>query len=321
MNKWNNEMTEFLTTDTDCSDAQMPAGSVEHVMNVCLEEGIYSRSQLPIEAYHNELRAVSKSGLNAFDEAPAVYESRYILGIGKKQTSSLALGKATHALLDGSFKEDYAIGPEVKTRSAKEWKEFVAANPGKICLKPSEVAEALDMANAILNHNLFQGYLSAGGDFELTFVWRDPATGVLCKARPDFITSDRRTVVDFKTAASVKHFKFQSAAYEYRYEVSAAFTLEGVTAVTGIEPERYVFFVVQSAPPYLVAAYEATIEDLECGNLFLCRTLPAFRQCKDTGIWPGLPEEIRPLGPPAHARRMLEEAQVYSKTETGDWRV
>jgi hypothetical protein len=126
--------------------------------------------------------------------------------------------------------------------------------------------------------------------------------------------------VDFKTAASIKHFKFQKAAYDYHYQVSAAFTMESVHAVTGIMPELYIFFVVQSSPPYLVVPYHATDEDLKLGRLFLRRVLPEFKRCLASGIWPGLSEESRPLGPPAHARRILEEAETYSKTGGGDWR-
>ncbi len=285
-----------------------------------LEVGTYTRFDLPIAAYHADRSALSKSGAAAFDEAPSVYESQYILGVGKKKSNSLDLGKEVHDVIDGSFDEKYVVGPEVKSRSKKIWKDFVTRHPGKTCLKPAEADKACDMAQAILNHSLFQKYLAVDGEFESTFVWRDPVTGLLLKTRPDFITSDRLTVVDFKTAAWVKHSKFQKAAYDYHYQVSAALTLKGVKAVTGIMPERYVFFVVQSSPPYLVAPYVATDEDLECGEIFLSKTLPAFKQCKDTGIWPGLSEELRPLGPPAHARRILEEARVYSKTGSGDWR-
>ncbi|MDQ3233226.1 MAG: PD-(D/E)XK nuclease-like domain-containing protein [Pseudobdellovibrionaceae bacterium] len=285
-----------------------------------LEVGTYTRFQLPIAAYHADRSAISKSSAVAFDEAPSVYESQYILGVGKKESSSLDLGKEVHDVIDGSFDENYVVEPEVKSRSEKIWKDFVASYPGKTCLKPAEADKACDMAQAILNHGLFRKYSDQGGEYETTFVHRDGETGVLSKTRPDFITHDRLTIVDFKTAASIKHFKFQKAAYDFHYQVSAAFTLESVHAVTGIMPERYIFFVVQSSPPYLVVPYQATDEDLELGRIFLRRVLPEFKKCRETGIWPGLSEEIRPLGPPPYARRILETAETYSKTGSGDWR-
>ncbi|MDQ3234708.1 MAG: PD-(D/E)XK nuclease-like domain-containing protein [Pseudobdellovibrionaceae bacterium] len=281
-----------------------------------LLEGEYTRSELPIEAYHEDRLAASKTGLCLFDEAPVAYKHAYLDGSRSSDTTSLRLGRAVHAVLDGSFEESFAVGPDVKSRAEKRWKDFEAQEVGRICLKLSEKKKVLDMASALRAYPGFAEYVR-NGDFEKTYVWRDPETGLLCKCRPDFITDDRMIVVDFKTARHAARNPFRMAAWNHKYFVSAAFTLEGVHASTGIMPHRYLFFVVQSSSPHLVAGYEATAEELALGREFLRRSLPRFKECREAGVWPGLPEEIIPLGLPGWVRSG-EDHETTANTYSDD---
>lgn len=285
---------------------------------MALKEGEYTRDQLPIEAYHADLQAVSKSGLCLFNEAPAQYKHSYLDGNRSSDTTSLKLGRAVHAVLDGSFDESFAVGPDVKSRAEKAWKDFEARHPHAICLKPAEADKARAMASAVRAYPGYADYVN-GGDFEKTYVWRDPETGLLCKCRPDYISDDRRTIVDFKTARQAARLPFQKAAWNLKYFVSAAFTFEGVHASTGIMPHRYLFFVVQSSSPHLVAGYEATAEELALGREFLRRSLPRFKGCRETGVWPGLPEEIMPLGLPGWVRSSEDQATTADTHSGEQW--
>jgi exodeoxyribonuclease VIII len=283
-----------------------------------LIEGEYTRDQVPIEAYHADREAVSKTGLCLFHEAPAQYKHSYLDGNRSPDTTSLKLGRAVHAVLDGTFDDSFAIGPDVKSRAEKAWKDFEARHPHAICLKPGEAAKVKAMASALRAYSAY-AELVRSGDFEQTYVWRDPETGQLCKCRPDYITGDRRTIIDFKTARQAARLPFQKAAWNHKYFVSAAFTLEGVYASTGIMPHRYLFFVVQSSSPHLVAGYEATAEELALGRGFLRRSLPRFKDCREKGVWPGLPEEILPLGLPGWAQSDEDTESTESQLSDAQW--
>jgi hypothetical protein len=87
-----------------------------------LAPGIYR--DLDIDDYHN-CGGISKTGLCILDVAPKAY-LEFVKGNRRPDTKALRIGKAFHAMLDGTFDEKYAIGPEVKSRSEKPWKDFEA---------------------------------------------------------------------------------------------------------------------------------------------------------------------------------------------------
>ncbi|HYX32610.1 MAG TPA: PD-(D/E)XK nuclease-like domain-containing protein [Oligoflexus sp.] len=194
---------------------------------------------------------------------------------------------------------------------------------GKTCLKPSEVANARAIANAIQELAPYKEIASQPTIAELTFCWQNPEFDLPCKCRPDLITADFLTVVDFKSAADATHRSFQAAAYRYHYYVSAAFTLQGVHASTGIMPRRYLYFVGQSSSPHLAAAYEATADEIKLGLAFVRRNLRMLRDCMDRGTWPGLPDAIQPLGLPPWVKATDDPEQMewdtVSHSEPEHW--
>jgi hypothetical protein len=91
-----------------------------------LVEGIFP--SLHIDEYHADRLAVSKTGLCVFDEAPQLFHHQYFGGGSRPDTKALRLGRAFHAVLDGSFEESFVIGPDVKSRAEKAWKDFEATH-------------------------------------------------------------------------------------------------------------------------------------------------------------------------------------------------
>lgn len=273
-----------------------------------VEKGIYPG--LSIKKYHASY-PLSKTGLCLLDEAPALFKSSRDGLVAKKEESpSLRFGSALHAKMDGSFADDYVIGPEVKSRAEKAWKDFCSKHPERIVLKPSENKLLDETKEAVLSFMPTQKILAAPGAFEVSYVWDDPMMGVRCKARPDFISADQRIVIDFKTARDAHHLGFQRSAYEHGYYVSAAHTLDGVRTLTGVEPEAYIFLVVQSSNPPLVAAYRATEEEIHLGREFIRRNLALYLQCERSGEWPGLAQEILPLGLPRYGASELQKLKA-----------
>jgi exodeoxyribonuclease VIII len=254
--------------------------------------GIYP--DLPNEAYHKS-SGISKTGLCRLDRSPKTYREFMDHPRLSKKSRSLELGSIFHIAMEGALDRDCAVGPEVKDKRQKEWKDFVEANPGKICLTPGEAAAVRAMREAMLSFGPAREILAEPGSFEVSYYWEDLETGLLCKCRPDWISENNLTITDFKTAQDVTEAAFVRAADRYHYHVSAAMTMDGVHRATGIKPLRYIFLAIESQSPYLVAAYEATADDIARGRAFVRRSLTTLKQCMDRGTWPGLPEEIKPL--------------------------
>jgi len=268
-----------------------------------MRPGIYPT--FGIEAYHRP-PGISKTGLVLLDEAPSVY--RYALDNrdDASESKALRIGKGLHCAMEGKFEVLYCEGPDV-ARNAKSWRDFENQHPDKVCLQPSEALGIRKMKAAVDAYRPAQEILSKPGNYEVSYYWKDRRTGLLCKCRPDWISADQKTVIDFKTARDVSHKGFQRDAFDHKYFVSAALTLEGIYRATGVRPERYIFLVVRNTPVHLVAAYEATMEEIKLGRAFVRRNLTLLKTCEDSGHWPGLPDEIRPLGLPRYAPKPSEE--------------
>jgi exodeoxyribonuclease VIII len=288
-----------------------------------LQPGIYP--DLNIKQYHSS-GGISKTGLCKLDRSPRTYRD-FIDNPGKsRQSKSLHTGSIFHIAMEGAFEEECRVGPEVSDKRSREWKEFVKAHPGKICVTPDEACQVMSMREAMYGYGPAREALGKPGRFEVSFYWIDRDTGLLCKCRPDWISADQLTVIDFKTAADATEERFVRSAGRLHYHVSAAMTVDGIHATTGILPAKYIFLAIEPHAPYLTAAYEATADDLAEGREFIRRNLALLMRCEEAGIWQGLPEEIKPLDVSRYMRRPRDEDEssadtddTYSTPIAGEW--
>jgi hypothetical protein len=268
--------------------------------------GVFETS---IQDYH-DAPGVSKSNISDVRQSPATY-------LHKKQnpspsTDSKDFGNLMHAMvLEGdSFEEKYAV-VDIGRRGTKDWDAAVAANPGKTVVKLGGeygVAKARPMAEAARKHprvKLLEGLT------ELSFFWKDPATGILCKCRPDKLTL-KGTVVDYKTVGDRVYPArvWARTAYKYNYHVSAAFTLDGIHHAleqAGIPldafplPKSYVFYAQEKEAPFLVKPWVINDASVTLGRRSYQDALALIKQCEVEGHWPGYPEEIEEFDCPEYA--------------------
>jgi hypothetical protein len=215
------------------------------------------------------------------------------------------VGHAVHTIALGR-------GPDVVLfpgtgRNPEAWqtnadKEDVAAlrAEGKVPLRPADYRMAHNMASAIYVHPI-AGRLLRGGQAEKTLIWRDEATGVLCRAKADYLRPDG--IVDVKTAADACEDALSKAAVNHGYAVQAPFYLRGFRdRFPGVEP-FFVHIAVEKEPPYLVHVTQLTGRALTWGDRQVSQALEIFRDCTASGVWPGYPlHEITDIDLPAWVR-------------------
>jgi exodeoxyribonuclease VIII len=250
------------------------------------------------------LPGVNWSLLKHMGDSPLAY--RHALENGTPDTDALALGRITHALVfePETFQHDYAIWTGGR-RAGKEWEAFAERHAHQTILRDEDVIEAHDMAEAVKRHPLVRGYL-AGGEFERGLQWTDERTGLPCKARPDWLLSRRRILLDLKTAASIEGRRFGAAAARYGYHCQLAHYAAGVRAALGWEPAAVKLVVVEKRPPHDVAVFDVGPEDLELGADEVRALLQRLRECKDTDTWPGRYTGEQALALPAYIHGELE---------------
>ena len=227
------------------------------------EPGVYDG--IPDHEYHGGLvkgGSLSSTGIRKLlpPSCPALY--RHWADNPPEPKPSFDLGHAAHKLVLG-------VGPALALVDRDRWdtkdaKAEVAAvrARGGVPLHPADWAAVAAMAAQLRAHPL-AGHLfdpDRGGQAEQTYVWADPDTGVMCRARPDWTpaTGGRLVLVDYKTSADLPTTEsFERTSWKWHYEVQAAHYLAGARALgLGEDDAAFVFVMQHKTPPYPVRVFQ-----------------------------------------------------------------
>ena len=225
-------------------------------MEVPTQPGIYEN--LPFQIYV-QIDAVNASYLKLLSEVPAKAK------LPDKDSKDKRFGRAVHAyVLEGksTFFREFAVAGKVDKRTKEgkaKWAEFERQSEGKTVLDSSDYGIIMMMNDAVEAHP-FAGKLLHQGRSEVTVVWRDVETGLLCKCRPDRIPANTEGVfLDLKSTKNAGEFIFRRDCVHYKYYNSAAWYMEGLGIATGKLYTDFAFIAVEKEPPYRVEVY--TLED------------------------------------------------------------
>ena len=207
------------------------------------------------------------------------------------------LGKAVHAICLEDRPERIAIIPhaDYRTNAAKAARDEALA-AGLMPLKTAEYEQALAIATAMRRElPLFkEGAAFADGVSEVTLIWEEPG-GVLCRARIDRMSNDRRHLFDVKTDGQSAHpDAFGRKIINMGYDFSAAFYLRGFRkCFPDLPAPEWSWLAVETDPPHGVsitgldeAGYAIAEHQVEIA-------IALWRECMRTGVWPGYPHKKR----------------------------
>jgi hypothetical protein len=160
------------------------------------------------------------------------------------------------------------------------------------------------MAEAIRQHPIAGPLFTPGqGLAEQSIYWTDPATGVRCRVRPDWLKKlpGLTLAVDLKTTKDANPEAVSRAIRDYSYHQQDAFYTDGIYAATGAEDVRFIFVFVSKTAPYLITVRELADQDRDIGRARNERALRIYADCESTGVWPdwtGPVTEIPQIGMP-----------------------
>lgn len=256
--------------------------------------GIYLRGDVDYAA----IDAINFSTLKYMAQSPRHY--LHALKHGTVETPSMGRGTAGHiaALEPERFALEYAIF-DGKRRAGKAWDEFKADadSRGLRVLKEADLHEAFEIRDAVRADAAASAYLS-NGHAEVTVVWQDEETGLLCKGRVDFLRNDC-VVSDLKISADVEPFMFGRSCARLQYHVQAAMYVDGLEAVTK-QAHSHRIIAVESKRPHDVIVYRLGEDVLGPGRDAYRSMLAKVKECRQEKYWPGrsggleLPFELPP---------------------------
>lgn len=254
--------------------------------------------ELTNEQYHRA-EGLSFSGMKHLMKSVAHY--REYLRTPSEPTPAMLLGTAVHsAVLEDGIERGVVVGAPAVDRRTKDgkaqWEAFMSEHRGKIILPWDAFQYAGMISKAVKDHPLAQGLLT-GGKAERSIFWTDPETGILCKCRPDFLRDDG-VVIDLKVTTDASAHAFQRTVGRFRYEVQSALYLEGVSYLLGVPLRNFVHLVVESEPPFGIAAYVLDDPSLDVGRDIVKRMRHRLASAKDQANAPAYPLEIQNLSVP-----------------------
>lgn len=267
--------------------------------------------------------AVSKSHLDLVARSPLHYWARYIdpNRVAPEPTPAMAIGSAlhTHVLELDQWDANYVITPEGIDRRTKagkaEWDVFNTAAGSRTVLSRADADLVMRMGEAVYGHPAAAALLALPGIAESTWMWRDESTGLQCKIRPDWLTTDGTLLVDLKTTEDASLKGFQKSVANFRYHVQAAWYLHGMEQATKKCPEQFVFIAVEKKPPFAVAVYAADAEMIREGWRTAERDLEALAVSKEMDRWPGYSDAVEPISLPPWMRPRPDGAPMIQPPE------
>lgn len=269
------------------------------------EPGIYEMTDVDYFADPVPGGSLSSTGAKLLLRCPAKFE--YQRTHPRPPKHEFDLGHAAHLLTLGKGATLVVVdAPNWLTKAAKEAKAAAYAT-GKVPLLPKDWEQVQAMHQVLAEH--WAASLFTGGVAEQVLVWRDEATGIMCRAMLDYRRRGR--VVDFKTSSSADPDDWDDAVARFDYHMQAAHYCDGVRALSlGLGDEPQFLHVVQEVePPHLVTVSALDPDYLAIGARRMARAREMFRDCTASGIWPGYAgtDDVIVTSPPRWVRIQDEE--------------
>jgi hypothetical protein len=257
-----------------------------------LSQGFHD--DVPEADYHADRESLSVSGAKVILRSPA----EFAWGREHPTTSdAFDLGSAAHRLVLGAGPVIHVVDAETwQTKAAREERDK-AREAGEIPLLVKDNQRVLDMADALSGHALAMSLFEQGRP-EVSAYAVDESTGVMRRCRFDWLSDDLG--VDYKTSVSADPRDFGRAAASFGYHSQHAWYLD-LARDLGVDLRGFLFVVQAKSAPYLVSVVELTPDAVDVGRARNRSALERYRDCMESGLWPGYPQQVTPVDIPRWA--------------------
>lgn len=262
------------------------------------EPGIYKN--IPFDAY------CTWDAVNVSSLKPAMRSWRHYqmaLYEERKPSPAMQIGRLLHSLRFEPRKllNEYVVMPDFvkeieaeypgkwkSIRGTKEYENRVKAwrsdNTDKTEVTAEWMEQVQGMDMALSTHPRACEYLATPAESELSVVWRDPETDLLCKIRIDHAQHQHQRITDLKSIDDATRAEQQIK--KLLYHVQGAFYTDGMMYATGGELYQFCFVFVESSPPFGVRAAPLSELAIDEGRKIYRRLLNELAECRASDHWP-----------------------------------
>jgi hypothetical protein len=189
-----------------------------------------------------EKDAISQSMIKLLLKDRKTFYYKYIL----KQYEEIE----SHALKEGKAFDLLITEPEEFN------KKFTVLEGVKTTTKPGHITEyqynsMLGMKRELFNHiyeeNITVEDLFKCGTFQEELYWNDEQYWLDCRAKLDWLSNDKKLIIDIKTCASVEGLYWD--IIKYGYDIQAAMYIRAIKQLYNIDAE-FVFIFISKTHPF-----------------------------------------------------------------------
>jgi hypothetical protein len=275
-----------------------------------MKPGLYDN--IPEEQYHAD-PALSASGAKRLlpPNCPALFKHDRDNG-GRPNKRAFDVGHAAHAAVLGVGLEVVIVQKVTKdkqrvdaedyaTKSAQEHRDAIYAE-GKCPILAKEKAAVDAMALEIHRHPIASKLLDPDhGRPEVSVFWEDKKRGIDRRARFDWLPDSgggQLIVPDYKTTASAEPHAFAKSVFKFGYDIQDVFYKDAIRAAGLAEDVEFRLIAQETTAPYLITVHELDFTSLALGRARVDEACAVFRECTETGIWPGYSDVVELVAPP-----------------------
>jgi len=255
-------------------------------------------------AEYQRIERLSSSGCKQLLRSPAHYRAWKDMPV--LATPAMQFGSVVHLL---ALEPQHVMtrvklmpvdAPTRQSTAGKEWHaQFQRDAVGKIIISVDDFQRAT-LCVAALKASRGWSLLRPEGRIETSLLWKNG--GALCKARPDYFSPDATICVDLKTTTDASREAFMRQLWNMRYDIQAAFYMDGLHATTGTLPHSFVWGVVESEWPHGVKWYRMGHSDLEIARADISIAATLYAECVASNTWPSYDEDVEDIRLPPWAR-------------------
>jgi len=230
-------------------------------------------------------RSLSQSGAKTLlaSHARFAWEREH----GRPPKNAYDVGTLAHALILRRRDERLTIIDAYDWRTkASQAAKAAAYAAGRVPVHRGDLLAASRIARSVRRHPLASAIL-AEGEAEVSYYWRDPGTGVTCRARVDWLVPGK-ALVDIKTVGRVggsEPSSFGRQCAQLDYPLQAAHYIDGWEAVTG-ERLPFIHLVVETEAPHFVLVGQLFDDAIDAGRARMRRALEVYAERESAGDWP-----------------------------------
>ncbi|MBR2591626.1 MAG: PD-(D/E)XK nuclease-like domain-containing protein [Oscillospiraceae bacterium] len=240
---------------------------------------------------YRAVEAVSRSDLWYLSKTPLHYKA-HMDAPEDESTPALIFGSAQHKMVlePDEFDKEYAVLPSGIDRRTKDGKAaymtFMEKAAGRTIITEDQYMTILEMLAALKRNPVACELLH--GEHEASFFWKDQETGIMCKIRPDVITSydGKPYLVDYKTTDSCADGHFEASCRRYGYKLQAGMYTEGMFQ-TMLQEYGFAFIAQEKTAPYAVRVYICDQDFINEGHDLFRTYMGTLKYCDETGDWYG----------------------------------